>query len=46
MTQKLQPMLHYSKIFHVNHCIDIIINTIAWWIPVKKLREKFRNKFR
>ena len=41
-----KTMVLDSKIFHVNHCIDIIINTIAWWIPVKKWRENFRNKFR
>ena len=22
------------------------INRIAWWIPVKKLRDNFRNKFK
>ena len=23
-----------------------LVDTIAWWIPIKKLREKFRNNFR
>lgn len=22
------------------------INKISWWIPIKKLREDFRNKFK
>ena len=23
-----------------------VIDKIAWWIPIKKLRERFRDKFR
>ena len=41
-----KTMVLDSKIFHVNHCIDIIINTIAWWIPFKNWRESFRGKFK
>ena len=26
--------------------MNTIINTISWWIPVKKWRESFRGKFK
>ena len=35
-----------NNVSYLNISIDIIINTIAWWIPLKKWREAFRNKFR
>ena len=29
----------------VNKNMDKIIDSLAWWIPVKKLRDNFRSKF-
>ncbi|WP_300759366.1 radical SAM protein [uncultured Brachyspira sp.] len=26
--------------------INKIVNTLSWWIPIKKLRDNFRNKFK
>lgn len=28
------------------YSIDKLIDTLAWWIPTKKLRNNFRNKFK
>ena len=40
----------YTTIININNNVnkkyEEFINKISWWIPVKKLREKFRNKFR
>ena len=35
-----------NELLHFNRNMNTIINTISWWIPVKKWRENFRNKFR
>ena len=29
---------------HISNIIHNIVNTIAWWIPIKKWRDNFRNK--
>ena len=34
---------NYSK--SINKKIDTLINFISWWIPIRKWRDKFRNKF-
>ena len=34
------------KINQLYNIIDNIINQIAWWIPIKKLRDNFKNKFK
>ncbi|WP_157143922.1 radical SAM protein [Brachyspira pilosicoli] len=31
---------------NINNHIDVLINIISWWIPFKKWRESFRNKFK
>ena len=40
----------YTTIININNNVnkkyEEFINKISWWIPVKKLREKFRNKFK
>ncbi|MEI0479306.1 radical SAM protein, partial [Brachyspira pulli] len=33
-----------EKYNYLNSVCSNIINTIAWWIPVKKWRDNFRNK--
>ena len=33
-----------EEIKNINIKLDNLINTIAWWIPVKKWRDNFRNK--
>lgn len=41
--------LSYSNEYKINqlyNIIDNIINRIAWWIPIKKLRDNFKNKFK
>ena len=42
----------YGKISKINYEIYMekiklnkLIDSLAWWIPIKKYREKFRNKF-
>ncbi|MEI0747256.1 class I SAM-dependent methyltransferase [Brachyspira pulli] len=35
----------YNSVNNVNNNILKIVNTLAWWIPSKKKREEFRNKF-
>ena len=34
-----------NKINLVDNKINNVINFIAWWIPIRKWRDKFRNKF-
>lgn len=34
-----------NKIYFLNEKLNKLINTIAWWIPNKKMRDKFKNKF-
>ena len=34
-----------SKMQHINDYLDILVNTIAWWIPIRKWRDNFRSKF-
>ena len=34
---------NYSK--SINKKIDTLINFISWWIPIRKWRDNFRNKF-
>ena len=36
----------YSQIDLLTNLINKIVNTLAWWIPTKKLRNNFRNKFK
>ena len=35
-----------KKIDVLNNENKKLVDTIAWWIPIKKLRENFKNKFR
>ena len=35
-----------NELLHFNRNMNTIINTISWWIPVKKWRESFRGKFK
>ena len=35
----------YSQIDLLTNLINKIVNTLAWWIPIRKWRENFRNKF-
>lgn len=37
--------IHYYFRNQITNKKNKLINSIAWWIPNKKLREKFRNKF-
>ena len=36
----------YSQVNLLTNLINKIVNTLAWWIPTKKLRNNFRNKFK
>ena len=35
-----------NKLLSISNFIYIVVNSISWWIPVKKWRENFRKKFR
>lgn len=37
--------IHYYFRNQITNKKNKLINSIAWWIPNKKLRQKFRNKF-
>ena len=44
--EKILPASYlYNKICSLNKNMDKIIDSLAWWIPVKKLRDNFRSKF-
>ncbi|WP_158639864.1 hypothetical protein [Brachyspira aalborgi] len=34
-----------KEIRNLNCKIDKVVDSLAWWIPIKKLRSKFREKF-
>uniref|UniRef100_UPI003F4C9AD9 hypothetical protein n=1 Tax=Brachyspira catarrhinii TaxID=2528966 RepID=UPI003F4C9AD9 len=34
-----------NEFYKLNYKIDKIVNTIAWWIPIRKWRDNFRSKF-
>ncbi|MCZ9982581.1 alpha-1,2-fucosyltransferase [Brachyspira hyodysenteriae] len=40
-----QNQIHISKIENIIDKHNKLINSISWWIPIKKLRENFKNKF-
>ena len=43
---KIKPMIiNNNEIAKLNRKTNIIINTLAWWIPIKKWRDNFRSKF-
>lgn len=33
------------EIKELNYKIDKVVDSLAWWIPIKKIRDKFRGKF-
>ena len=35
-----------ERLNDLNCKIDKVVDSLAWWIPIKKLRERFRDKFR
>ena len=35
-----------SKLNEIDYKSNGLINAIAWWIPIRKLRDNFRNKFK
>ena len=35
----------YNDINDINNKLSKLINTLAWWIPIKKWRDNFRDKF-
>ena len=35
-----------SILHDINYKIDKIIESISWWIPIRKCRDNFRNKFK
>ncbi len=35
----------YSQVDLLTNLINKIVNTLAWWIPIRKWRDNFRNKF-
>ena len=35
----------YNKIYSLNKKLEKLIDTLAWWIPIRKWRDKFRGKF-
>ena len=35
----------YKEIEDLNKKINKVIDTLAWWIPIRKWRDNFRNKF-
>ena len=37
--------LNISSIYNIGYKIDKLIDTLAWWIPIRKWRDNFRNKF-
>ena len=41
-----RPNLNVSEIYQLNNKIDKLINTLAWFIPIRKWRDNFRNKFK
>lgn len=34
-----------NNINNLEYKIDKLIDTLAWWIPIRKWRDNFRNKF-
>ena len=34
-----------KEIRNLNFKIDKVVDSLAWWIPIKKIRDKFRGKF-
>ena len=36
---------NFENINNLEYKIDKLIDTLAWWIPIKKWRDNFRNKF-
>ena len=34
-----------KEIRNLNCKIDKVVDSLAWWIPIRKLRDNFRNKF-
>ena len=38
-------ILYNSKLNKIDYNFNSIINTLSWWIPIKKWRDNFRNSF-
>ena len=40
--------INYAKnnVNKLNEKLNMLINCIAWWIPIRKWRDNFRNKFK
>ena len=34
-----------ERLNKLNYKIDKVVDSLAWWIPIKKIRDKFRGKF-
>ena len=44
--EKILPVYYlYNQIYNLKNDLNKIIDTLAWWIPVRKWRDNFRNKF-
>ena len=37
---------HEKRLEDLNCKIDKVVDSLAWWIPIRKWRNKFRDKFR
>ena len=37
--------INIPEICSLNNKIDKLIDTLAWWIPIRKWRDNFRSKF-
>ena len=35
----------FKRLNNIEYKIDKLIDTLAWWIPIRKWRDNFRNKF-
>lgn len=45
--KELKDKINYydKEIRNLNYKIDKVVDSLAWWIPIKKIRDKFRGKF-
>ena len=42
---KLNYKINEERLNDLNCKIDKVVDSLAWWIPIKKFRDKFRRKF-
>lgn len=45
LLQRIYHKIEDSEISNVKYILEKLIDTLAWWIPIRKWRDNFRNKF-